>query len=262
MSRSTLLRPKSRLGIEALEKRDLMASILFNAPTGVLTITGSSQDDVASVAVVGMQVKASLTCYSDAPPNLSFFSDTESFAIGSVKEIKFYGLDGKDKFTNGTSIKSTADGGLGDDQLTGGTGADSFVGNYGDDILTGNGGNDVLWGSGGHDKLYGGTGKDVLKGHGGNDWLYGGSNNDQLFAGSGEDHVYGNGGNDVIVTIGGGYDVITGGAQWDNVWMDTTDTMTDASANELSLKYIHKVKPLLTISCKENARDFPGFSRF
>lgn len=240
MSRSSQKR-RPGLAIEALEKRDLMASIGFNAPTGVLTITGSAEDDVAKVSVVGGQVKATLTCYSTAPPNLSFFSDTKYFAAGAVKAIKFYGLDGKDKFTNATSIKSTADGGLGNDVLLGGSGADFFVGNYGDDRLSGNGGADVLWGSGGHDQLHGGSGKDVLKGHGGNDRLYGGDSADQLFGGSGDDKLYGEGGQDVIVSIGGGHDVIYGGAQWDNIWMDTTDTLMDATAGEVANKYIHKV---------------------
>ena len=239
---------KTRLGIETLEKRDLMASISFNSMTGVLTINGSSEDDVAQVKVVGSQIQANLTCYSTAPPNLSFFSDSKNYAYSSVKEIKFNGFDGDDKFTNSTAKKSTVDGGDGNDSLNGGSGADYFVGNYGDDVIHGNGGNDSLWGSGGHDKIYGDAGRDLIKGHGGNDSLYGGSANDSIYGGSGEDKVYGDSGNDVIVTIGGGNDTVTGGAQWDNVWMDTTDTITDASANENSLKYIHKVNQFYSYS--------------
>jgi hypothetical protein len=229
------------LTVNTLEGRDLMAAIGFDAPTGVLTITGSAQNDVAKVSVVGGQVKASLTCYSTAPPNLSFFSDTKTFAYSAVKEVKFYGLDGDDKFTNLTFKKSTADGGLGNDVLTGGFGTDFLIGNYGDDCLTGSTGDDVLWGSGGHDSLCGGSGKDVLKGHGGNDRLAGGDGADQLFGGTGNDRLYGEGGQDVIVAVGGGYDVIAGGAQWDNVWMDPTDAMTDTSAGELTYRYVHKV---------------------
>src|SRR5215207_1477149 len=92
-TRQTSHRRRPALALEALDKRDLMASVLFDAPTGVLTITGSAQDDVAKVAVVRGQVKADLTCYSDAPPNLSFFSASKTVPAASIKEIKFFGLD-------------------------------------------------------------------------------------------------------------------------------------------------------------------------
>jgi hypothetical protein len=225
-----------------------MASIGFDNLTGVLTINGSNEDDIAKVSVVGTQIKATLDCYSTAPPNLSFFSSTKFFTASAVKEIKFYGFDGKDKFTNITAKKSYADGGLGDDKLNGGSNADYFVGNYGNDTMHGGFGNDTLWGSGGHDCISGDAGNDVLKGHGGNDTLCGGNGHDSLYGGSGNDKNYGNAGNDVIVSIGGGTDIIAGGYQWDNVWMDTTDTITDATASELSLKYIHKVNQFYSYS--------------
>lgn len=239
---------KARLGIDSLERRDVPASISFDNVTGVLTINGSSEDDVAKVSVVGSQIKATLDCYSSAPPNLSFFSDAKLYSATSVKQIKFNGFDGNDQFTNSTSKPSYADGGLGNDSLTGGSGADFFVGNYGDDVLKGNGGSDSLWGSGGHDKIYGGGGADVLKGHGGNDSIWGGTGRDSIFGGSGDDKLYGEDGMDTIVTIGGGTDTITGGYQWDHVWMDTTDTITDATPNEWSHGYIHQVDQFYSYS--------------
>lgn len=239
---------KARLGCEALEKRDLMAGVVFNNVTGVLAIHGSNQDDVANVSVVGNQVKVSLTGYANVEPYLSFYSTSKSYSAAAVKEVKFFGYNGKDRFTNKTSIKSYADGGHGDDILNGGGGADFLVGNHGNDTLRGNGGDDTLWGSGGHDKLYGGTGRDLLKGHGGNDWLYGGANNDALYGGSGIDNLRGESGQDVIVSIGGGTDFITGGPQWDYVWMDSTDVMTDASPSEIALGYIHKVSQFMAYS--------------
>jgi hypothetical protein len=235
-------RRKARSGFDVLESRDLMtAGIAFNNVNGIVTITGSSLNDVATVSVVNKQVQVSLISYGTQPPYLANFSDLKSYAVGSVKEIVFYGLDGNDTFTNNTSIKSYADGGYGDDVLNGGSGDDFLIGNYGNDTLYGNDGNDTLWGSGGNDKLYGGNGCDVLEGHGGNDVLYGGAGNDTLYGGSGNDQLFGDAGNDVIVSIGGGTDTITGGPQWDSVWMDTTDTMTDTSPNETSLGYIHQV---------------------
>lgn len=239
---------KTRLGIDSLERRDVPASISFDNVTGVLTINGSSEDDVAKVSVVGSQIKATLDCYSSAPPNLSFFSDAKYYAASSVKEIKFYGFDGDDKFTNTTSRKSYADGGMGNDSLTGGSNADYFVGNYGDDVLKGNAGADSLWGSGGHDKIYGGGGGDVLKGYGGNDSVYGGLGRDSIYGGSGEDKLYGESAMDMIVAIGGGNDSISGGVQWDNIWMDPTDTLTDGTPNEHALGYIHTVDQFYSYS--------------
>ena len=237
-----------RLGVEALEDRLVPASIVFDAGAGILTINGSTQDDVASVAIVNGQLKASLTCYGDAPPNLIFFNDAKFYSPASVTKIVFNGFDGKDSFTNSTSKPSTADGGAGDDVLKGGSGKDVLVGNLGNDKLYGYAGDDTLSGSGGHDRLYGGDGKDLLKGHGGDDYLYGGNHADSLYGGSGIDRLCGDAGQDLLVAIGGGLDTLTGGAQWDNIWMDKTDVLTDASANEISLRYIHKVDQFFAYS--------------
>ena len=62
---------RAQLGFEALEQRMVPAGIFLNPVTGDVTILGSSQDDVAKVAIVNDQVKVSLDCYSDAPPYLT-----------------------------------------------------------------------------------------------------------------------------------------------------------------------------------------------
>jgi Calpain family cysteine protease/RTX calcium-binding nonapeptide repeat (4 copies) len=249
--------PRPRLGVESLERRDLMAGISFDAPTGVLTIIGSTHNDESIVSQAFGRVKASLVCKSDTSGQPPIFTDFKNLPASSVKEIVFDGQDGNDKFWNGSPIKAAAAGGDGDDQLSGGTGVDIFVGGLGKDTVSGNGGNDILWGWGGNDVLYGGTGGDVLKGDAGNDRLYGGSGNDQLFGGAEVDSLYGESGNDVIVAIGGDFDLIRGGSQWDNVWMDTTDNIADASANEVSLKYIHKVNQFYSYSYNGGQTSFP-----
>jgi hypothetical protein len=72
--------------------------------------------------------------------------------------------------------------------------------------------------------------------------IYGGEGNDSIYVASqGRTSVFGEGGDDLIVTIGGGATTITGGAGMDSVWMDSGDTMTDASAAENAVGAIHKV---------------------
>lgn len=231
----------SRLTVQTLEARDLMAGIVFDSVSGTVTIHGSNSADEAKVAIVNNQVKVDLTSYAEVAPYLSFFNESKTFAPNAVKQIKFFGNDGNDRFTNTTSINTQADGGLGNDTLIGGSGADFLTGNYGDDQLLGNGGNDTLWGSGGHDSIDGGAGHDIIKGHGGHDNIDAGSGNDQIFGGSGNDHVYGNSGADLIVLIGGDKDTAVGGTGIDTFWVDSTDTVSYAEATETAKGYVNKV---------------------
>ena len=204
--------------------------ITFNATTGVLSMSGTSGNDVAWVAYDATgAVRVILNQYD------------QTFPKAQVKEIVFSGGDGDDDFRNSTSVKCTANGGDGNDVLRGGSGPDFLVGGYGQDTLHGNDGNDTLWGSGGSDVLRGGNGDDLLFGHGGNDQMHGGAGRDTLNGGSGNDQLFGDEGQDLIVTVGLGADTITGGAQWDNYWIDTTDTITDITAGEQQYGYVHKI---------------------
>lgn len=162
--------------------------------------------------------------------------------------VVFYGGDGNDTFTNNTSLPSTAYGNNGDDVLTGGSGADFLEGDLGQDTLRGNGGDDTLWGSGGSDTLWGGPGDDQLYGHGGNDVLHGEDGNDLLNGGSGNDQLFGEYGQDTIMAVGLGVDTITGGPQWDYLWVDSSDSITDASPNEQSLGYVHIISAFHHVS--------------
>jgi hypothetical protein len=207
------------------------AGFSFSSTTGVLTVTGGTGNDVATTVVTGTYgtgVKATLNGVS------------QSFA-GPVKEIVFNGGAGNDQFTNSTSIKTRIYGGDGNDTLTGGAGADYIEGGLGNDNLYGNAGNDTLIGSGGDDKLYGGDGNDEMRAHSGADILEGGNGNDTMNGGSDGDVLKGDAGNDFIVSVGLGVDFVTGGSQWDNIWVDTGDYISDVSSDEESKGYVHRV---------------------
>jgi hypothetical protein len=178
----------------------IVPGVYFDAPSGVITIFGTSGNDTSTVNLSGTTILASLNFSANA------------YAASSVKAVNFYGFDGADTFTNSTSVPCTLRGGNGDDNLTGGTGADSIFGDAG------------------------------------NDSLHGGDGRDNIFGGPGTDSIFGDAGQDLIVTVGGGADTITGGAQWDNVWMDTSDTFTDMSIDELNLGYLHNISAFQSIS--------------
>jgi hypothetical protein len=205
---------------------------------GILTITGGSTNDVASVAPGSLR--------GTIVAKRGIF--TETFNAAEVSKIIFYGNDGDDQFTNTTSIPCEAYGNDGNDVLYGGSGADFLVGGYGQDTLRGYAGNDTVWGSGGSDWLYGGEGNDIIKGHGGNDLMYGENGEDRLYGGSGDDHLYGGGHQDTLVTIGGNYDVVSGSTSNDLFWIDSTDYVSDASATENTGAYINRVSSFHSVS--------------
>lgn len=220
----------------------LYDGISYNSTTHTVTVSGTSGDDVVTVNWYGRSGGSITTV------NVTRNGYSELYNVSDVDKIVFNGGDGDDQFTNYTGIPCKADGGNGNDILTGGSGDDFLIGGYGQDRLYGQGGNDTVWGSGGSDYLYGGDGNDVIKGHGGNDVLVGGNGKDTLYGGSGNDWLYGEHGQDTIVAIGGGYDHIIGGYQWDYMWVDDTDVVTDASSNEINLGYLHTVSNFDSVS--------------
>jgi hypothetical protein len=204
--------------------------IVLDPDTGAITIDGTIGNNTATVSLTFTgQVRVQMD------------STVATFFRGGITEIVFIGDDGDDSFTNTTSIKTTANGGDGNDILRGGAGDDFLVGGYGQDTLYGNAGNDTLWGSGGSDTIHGGDDVDVLFGHGGSDELHGGAGRDTLNGGSGNDELFGDEGQDLMVSVGNGTDTLTGGPQWDNFWLDTNDTVTDPSINEQNLGYVHEI---------------------
>ena len=211
------------------------SGISFDAPSGVLTLDGTSRNDTASVSRTFERLRVQLNQTITMHPTRG------------VKEIVFVGDAGDDEFTNSTGIKSTANGGDGNDTLRGGSGGDFLIGGFGQDSLQGNDGNDTIWGSGGSDVLSGGNGDDVLFGHGGNDTLHGDAGRDTLNGGNGDDQLLGDAGQDLLVSVGNGTDTLTGGAQWDYIWRDTSDTFTDVSPNEVSRGYVHVISQFRTV---------------
>jgi Calpain family cysteine protease/RTX calcium-binding nonapeptide repeat (4 copies) len=207
-----------------------VTGIQLDSDHQVLRIHGTSSNDVASVSIgLNGVVIAQMG------------RQTVVLAQSALTSIEFSGGAGDDSFTNSTAIQSTVHGGDGNDTLNGGSGPDFIVGGYGQDTIHGNGGHDTLWGSGDSDVVYGDDGYDVLFGHGGNDQLHGGAGRDTLNGGTGNDTLWGDAGNDLIVTVGNGVDTVTGGPQWDNYWVDTTDTITDITADEQILGYVHTI---------------------
>lgn len=203
---------------------------------GVVTITGGTGNDVASVT--------NGTVRGTVVAKRGSFTATYS----GVDKIIFYGNDGDDTFTNGTSIPCEVYGNDGNDVLYGGGGADFLVGGYGQDTLRGYGGDDTIWGSGGSDWLYGGDGDDLVKGHGGNDQIYGENGEDALYGGSGDDTLSGGANQDTLVSIGGGFDTLYGGTSNDLFWMDTSDFASDATATENADAWVNKVSAFYPVS--------------
>lgn len=223
--------------------REALTGVSLDA-SGRLTITGTAANDTVTVKYFPGDASRIVVTLNGS----SVVYDLIILYGTAPSSLVFWGLDGNDSFQNATSLPSTAYGNNGDDVLIGGSGNDFLEGDYGNDMLFGNEGNDTLWGSGGNDMLYGGPGNDALYGHGGIDMLYGEDGADTLNGGSSDDVLSGGSGQDTIIAVGLGSDTITGGAQWDYLWVDSSDNVTDASDNEVALGYLHEVSQFEAVS--------------
>lgn len=139
---------RSPLGVESLEKRDLMAAYISS---GVLYVDGTSSSDTATVQTDNR--------WTDPVINVRINGVAQGFILDDIYagKIVFRGFAGNDLFRNSTSLACDA---------------------YGDT------GNDTLYGGRGNDSLFGGDGDDKLYGGDGYDWLFGGDHRDWLEAGS------------------------------------------------------------------------------
>jgi len=220
-----------RLGFERCEERRLMAADsvedqprfddtpalqappLFDYADGVITINGTNEMDEVTFELSISPGSDNPIVYKVTHTNpMTWWDETiETFSLGSVNKIVFYGNGNNDEFHNNTSIPSEAYGGDGVDLLFGGSGDDLLKGEEGKDTLTGGGGNDILrggknrdtlFGGDGDDNIEGGDGVDTLEGQDGNDLLYGGDGEDTLRGGAGLDSLFG--GADVDHLVGGG----------------------------------------------------------
>ncbi len=181
--------PLASRSIENLDIRTLLSASLNDA-TGLLSIQGTSSDDVA---IVEFADNATVRVVLNAEESL--------WPVSGIQSISFTGGDGADRFENRTSIPAQANGGMGPDSLIGGSGPATLMGSGGDDVLTG---------SQFDDSLSGGTGADTITGQGGNDWIDGRQGDDDLSGGDGRDIVIGGTGND-RVDGGAGEDIVQGG---------------------------------------------------
>jgi len=146
--------------VESLESRQLMSASL-DPVTKVLTINGSSGNDVITVAKVGDQLKVTENGVS------------RLFTASKVGKIRAFGNAGVDQITVDQAVTTPA-------ELHAGPGSGGFFLEV--ERLRGGGGNDTLYADGGNALVD----------------LYGGNGNDTLYATKSEGHADGGAGNDTI----------------------------------------------------------------
>jgi Ca2+-binding RTX toxin-like protein len=176
--------------IETLESRRLLT---VNFSNGIVTVTGTSADDVVSFEY-----------HSDILQIVVTLNGSEKrFAPGLVTKFVVSTGDGNDRIeyspaNGGLAIPSLIDAGAGNDIVIGGPVKDTIHGGDGNDHLEGSFGSDVIFGEGGNDSIYGDNGNDILRGGDGNDKIRGGAHNDSIDGGAGDDDLYGDAGTDSI----------------------------------------------------------------
>lgn len=221
---------------EALESRELLAAS-YNPVQRTILITELSQVQVqlrgGGLDVLDMSVPRgtyNLVYSHDWHRNRD--GDCEAFTCGPVRQVRYIGTAGDDRFAltrklvadwRGDAgsprdyVKVQLNGAAGDDTLIGGPLADTIQGGAGDDLIQGLDGADKLKGGSHSDTVLAGGGADTIHGNGGADELHGdwswgsawfpdsdspegdsidgGGGNDQLF---GDRLQYGTGGNDTL----------------------------------------------------------------
>jgi len=202
------------LEFQKLEPRQLLAAIVLNSNTGVLTVAGGAGNDTGDLVFQSpSQVRASINGVAD-----------QFFDIADVNRLVFIGFGGNDTFSNQTFIASQLLGGDGDDTLTGGSADDLINGGTGNDVLRGREGEDRIYGFAGNDELhgdtendriFGGSGLNVINGGDGDDVLFGGDSIDRIFGEDGIDQIFGLGGNDFLSAGDGGVAGTSGSSQGD-----------------------------------------------
>ncbi|MFO0881622.1 MAG: calcium-binding protein [Gemmataceae bacterium] len=219
-TKNPLVGRKVRPMLEGLETRAVPAGMSLSGTTGQLAIEGSEGADQIRIQWTSSQVVVQLN------------GQTQAFNRASVNSLLVRGNAGSDLISNSTSIRMTAQGGLGNDRLEGGASRDILEGGAGSDQLFGRGGNDVVRGGLGADLVSGGVGDDSLTGQSGNDTIDGNSGRDNLFGEIGDDRLFGGNDNDYL-SGGSGRDVLNGGLGTDMAAHDTDDYGDDCEGQEL-----------------------------
>lgn len=173
---------------ERLEPRRLLASISFDALSGILSVSGTTGNDIiqfqldegdVNTKASSFTVTDSVSTASTPPliPSLQQVLDyidtgtsektSQSFTIAEVREIAIDGIGGDDLIILGRlPISANIDAGAGNDSVSGGVAADTITGSTGSDYIFGRDDNDVVSGGGvefadGADEIFGGDGFDT-----------------------------------------------------------------------------------------------------
>jgi Ca2+-binding RTX toxin-like protein len=227
---------------------------IVNGSAGNDSITGTS----ANESINGNAGNDTLIG-ADGDDSLNGGAGNDSLAGGEGNNA-LIGLAGNDTLVSGSGNDSL-DGGDGNDSLDGGDGNNKLLGGAGNDLLTSGAGNDSLDGGAGNDTLVGGDGADSLYGQAGNDSLSGGNGDDDLYGGVGTDSLDGGDGDDVLITIGGAANSTLSGENGnDTFWCDSaiTETIIDASADEISAGAVHRVDAFQNEKGQKISKDLTG----
>ena len=145
--------------IESLEARRLYARMVVTETGGVLSITGTSREDHIEIGAG----KKFIT--------LSLDGATKAISTIGLKAIRISAGASDDIIivSPNVKIRTSIEGGFGNDQIGGGGANDTLSGGAGDDSIAGHNGNDYFDGGAGDDILYDVTGMNVFHGGAGND---------------------------------------------------------------------------------------------
>ncbi len=172
-------------------------------PDGVDLLRGDPQDSGVDVTNGVMRIIGSIGDDSI----LINFEDTDAsnlvtvivngedvfYPLGNVSFIQIDGGGGNDTIeVRNLNVKTTLNGGAGNDIIRGSLGPDRLNGGDGSDWLNGGDNKDTLYGDAGNDKLFGGAGKDYLNGGAGVNVVRGGAGIDRIVATRLVDDVRGN----------------------------------------------------------------------
>ncbi|MCM2374951.1 calcium-binding protein [Aporhodopirellula aestuarii] len=248
--RNTRPRSKTRLQIQTLKRRELLAADI-DFSDGELEIEGSGDSEFILVGYYDHFFESDGQPLSQdgeyfGLPYAAFSPDSlASIDLDHIVVFEFFSSDVfvSDNFYGVQSIDIELKGG--DDGVFNLTAIDS--------VISGGDGNDTLWGGFGHDVLVGGDGSDDLRGHAfsyphasdsaqqsyfdnygitaltlendhdelfggdGNDQLLGGAGNDFLDGGAGDEILYGGAGNDTMIG-GDGHDEFDAGSGDDTLY--------------------------------------------
>src|SRR6266581_420307 len=104
----------TRLELEPLEDRQMLAAHATLTGAGVLQIDGTPQADTVRVYQQGLQVVVQSSSAGDRAGT----NGTTRWDLAKVRGLLFHGGDGNDNFKDDTAIACTLYGGNGNDTLT------------------------------------------------------------------------------------------------------------------------------------------------